>query len=616
VLVELSVMEQRYHAVLEVITSLVPVSEVAERYGVSRQTVHAWLARYEADGLPGLADRSHRPQHRPWQLDADVAAKICDLRRSHKRWGPRRLRHELGLKGVDPLPSRSTVYRVLVREHLVQAKPRKRSRSSYRRWERPAPMDLWQLDITGSVFLADGSEAKVITGEDDHSRYCVIAKVVPRGTGRAVCQAFAAALVEYGCPDQVLTDNGKQFTGKFNRPRPTEVLFDRICRKNGIEHLLTAIRRPTTTGKLERWHQTLQRECLEEHEPPADLAAAQALVDAFRDEYNHERPHQSLDMAVPATRFRPVPEDQRALLPLWLPTQLRPVEDGGEGVVLAEPGCEGPGRGQGRSDVGRSTLTPPADPRPGPAAGTTDAVEVDRVVPASGNLMVRPQQFWLGPARAGQTVRFWIDTTTVHLSVGGVRIKTLPSRFSTVDLARLRRADARPAGPPPAPPSPGLLAAGTAVECDRTVNGCGLVALAGQWLPVGFPLAGRRITLRLEGQLVHVVTDGQLWRTMPCPVPVAARGRLRGARVAGPPPALPNAPVRVHRRVSCRGAIQVCRQRVHVGHQHAGLTVTVEVDDTTFRILDQHETMLAVVPRTNTEEVSRFKAYGHRAGSA
>ena len=448
-LVELSVMEQRYHAVLEVITSLVPVSEVAERYGVSRQTVHAWVARYEAEGLPGLADHSHRPRHHPWQLDAEVEALICQLRRAHHRWGPRRLRHELGRKGVEPLPSRSTVYRVLVREHLVEARPRKRRRDSYRRWERPAPMDLWQLDITGSVFLANGTEIKVITGEDDHSRYCVIAKVARRGTSRALCQAFAEALVEYGCPDQVLTDNGKQFSGKFNRPRPTEVLFDQICRRNGIEHLLTAIRHPTTTGKLERWHQTLQRECLEEHDPPADLAAAQAMVDAFRDEYNHRRPHQSLDMATPATRFRPIPEDQRVVLPLWLPAHLRPVD----GVVPDQQACEGPGRGQGRSDEGRSTLTPPADPRLKPVAGTNpEAIEVDRVVPVSGNLAVRPQQFWLGTARAGQTVRLWIDTTTVHLSIDGIRIKTLPSRYSVIDLARLRRTGARAAGPPPAPP--------------------------------------------------------------------------------------------------------------------------------------------------------------------
>jgi transposase len=190
-------MEQRYQAVLEVLLSLVPVAEVAERYGVSRQTVHAWVRRYQAEGLAGLADRSHRPRHHPWQLDAEVAAVVCRLRRAHPRWGPRPLRYELGLKGVAPLPSRSTVYRVLVREHLVEGRSRKRSRASYRRWERPAPMDLWQMDVTASVMLTDGTELKVVTAEDDHSRFSLLARVVRRATGRAVCSGFAAAFVAF-----------------------------------------------------------------------------------------------------------------------------------------------------------------------------------------------------------------------------------------------------------------------------------------------------------------------------------------------------------------------------------------------------------------------------------
>jgi transposase InsO family protein len=97
-------------------------------------------------------------------------------------------------------------------------------------------------------------EVKLISGIDDHSRYCVIASVVEHATGRAVCRAFLDALGRFGVPEQVLTDNGKQFTGKYQRPRPVEVLFDVICRRNGIEHLLTKIRSPTTTGKIERWH--------------------------------------------------------------------------------------------------------------------------------------------------------------------------------------------------------------------------------------------------------------------------------------------------------------------------------------------------------------------------
>jgi transposase len=106
VLVELSVMEQRYRAVLQVQSGM-PVTEVADRYGVSRQTVHAWCVRYRADGLRGLEDRSHRPASCPHRVDAEVEALVCTIRKDHPRWGPRRLHHELGKRGVRPLPGRT-----------------------------------------------------------------------------------------------------------------------------------------------------------------------------------------------------------------------------------------------------------------------------------------------------------------------------------------------------------------------------------------------------------------------------------------------------------------------------------------------------------------------------
>jgi transposase InsO family protein len=164
-------------------------------------------------------------------------------------------------------------------------------------------MQLWQLDVTASLFLASGRECKVITGIDDHSRYCVIATVVYRATGRAVCAAFVAAMREYGVPAEVLSDNGKQFTGRFGKPRPAEVLFERICRENGITQRLTKPRSPTTTGKIERLHQTLQLELLNEHEPFTSIEDAQAAIDAWRQDYNADRPHQSLGMAFPTARF-------------------------------------------------------------------------------------------------------------------------------------------------------------------------------------------------------------------------------------------------------------------------------------------------------------------------
>ena len=174
-----------------------------------------------------------------------------------------------------------------------------------------------------------------------------------------------------------------------------------------------------------------------------------------------------------------------------------------------------------------------------------DAIEIDRVVPASGNMTVGPQQFWLGPSRTGQYVIFWIDTTTVHLTIAGWRIKTVPPRLSAVDIARLREAGARSAGPVPAGPAPGALAATSCVEVQRLVNSSGIITLANQVIAVGSPLAGQRARIRLDGQVMHVITqDGILWRTLPCPSRPASGTSCRASAWPGRsccrPPAWPS----------------------------------------------------------------------------
>jgi transposase InsO family protein len=149
-----------------------------------------------------------------------VKAVICELRRAHRRWGPRRLVFELDRCGYPGL-SRSTVYRVLVRHRLIEPVPRRERRDQYVRWERPAPMQLWQLDVTASLFLADGRECKIITRVDDHSRFCVIATVVFRATGRAVCTAFVEAMRAYGVPAEVLSDIHRQAVHRAVWQAPT-----------------------------------------------------------------------------------------------------------------------------------------------------------------------------------------------------------------------------------------------------------------------------------------------------------------------------------------------------------------------------------------------------------
>jgi transposase InsO family protein len=113
-------------------------------------------------------------------------------------------------------------------------------------------MELWQMDIVGGVRIVDGSEAKIVSGIDDHSRFVVSARVVARATARPVCDALTFAMGAHGVPSQILTDNGKVFTARFG-PGPGPVLFDKICTDNGIRHILRAPRSPTTTGKIERW---------------------------------------------------------------------------------------------------------------------------------------------------------------------------------------------------------------------------------------------------------------------------------------------------------------------------------------------------------------------------
>jgi transposase InsO family protein len=587
-LVELSVVEQRYRAVLEVGAGVL-VAEVAERFGVSRQSVHAWVRRYEQGGLGGLMDRSRRPKSSPGQVSAGIEALVCEMRREHPRWGPVRLVHEVGRAGASPVPSRMSVYRVLVRHGLIEPASRKRPKDSYVRWERDAPMALWQLDIVGGVFLADGTEAKVVTGVDDHSRYCVICQVVVRATGRAVCLAFAAALRRFGVPGEVLSDNGKQFTDRFGKGG--EVLFDRICRDNGITHRLTQPRHPTTTGKIERFHGSLRRELLDDAVPFADLATAQTAVDAWVSEYNTTRPHQAIGMAAPAERFSTAAaQAEQDLLPLRLPAVL---------ALATAPAASALPAG-------------PDDGTPVPAAARVydgGPVEFERVVPASGNMQVARRQFWLGPDRSGLTVTFWASTGVIHLLIAGARVKTVRSHLSAADLTALAAQGARPAGPPPLPPAE----PGAAIEVDRIVSKDGAVHLAGRYVLAAEILGGRRVSVRIEENTLMFFDPQtrELLRTRPSPLTWDQARKLRGARPAGPPPRPSAEPVTAQRVASNTGVIMVAGQKIALGRIHARQIVTVHVAAETITI-DLGGDDTRTVRRTTTQPVRSIKAQQHR----
>lgn len=375
----MSVAEQRYEAVRAVIADGETVTEVAARFGVARKTVHAWLSRYEAGGLAGLADR---PRSCPHQMTAAVEVALAELRLAHPSWGPRRLVFELTRRGAGPV-SESAAYRALVRLNLIDPAARRPRDRKWKRWERGAPMELWQLDVVGGFVLADGTRLKALTGIDDHSRFCVSARLMTRESSQRVCDGLAAALAAYGVPEQILTDNGKVFTGRFSRP-PVEVLFDRICRENGIMHLHTQPRSPTTTGKIERFHRAIRAEFRTDR-TFRNLIAAQAELDEWVEQYNTARPHQALGMATPAQRF-------------W-----RPGIAGVAGVTARRQPAGDPGR---------------------PAASRGDGCWVARRASAVGVVCVNWQQVCLGAAAAGHNIDIWVTADVLQFYDGDHLLRT------------------------------------------------------------------------------------------------------------------------------------------------------------------------------------------------
>jgi transposase InsO family protein len=573
--------EVRLRAVTEVLDG-VPVVEVAERFGVARQTVTAWRKRYDSAGLEGLADLSRRPHSSPGRIAPDVEALICEMRRHHRRWGARRIAYELQQQIGQQAPSRSTIHRTLVRNGLVNSQEQQHKRI-YKRWAREAPMHLWQLDLVGGINLADGRECKMLTAIDDHSRFVVAATVLERPSGTAVCEAFLAAMDRWGVPFEVLTDNGKQFTGKFTRPLPAEVLFERTCREFGITARLTKRHSPTTTGKVERFHKTLRRELLDETGAFESIEAAQEAIDEWVHAYNTQRPHQSLDMATPASLFR-----------------ARPSSASPDGLI-------GPA-----DDV--VALTPAAPSPPAALVRATQAVEVDTRVPPSGVVVITGlQQLWVGKNYAGRTVTLWIDLTTIHILLDDAVLKTVASRLTTTDLERLTMRGVRPARPSPAAAAIDPASAGKrllAIEIDRTANRDGIVIVREHQLHLGVDTAGTRVTLRIDGGLIHATAGNMLLKTLPNPLNANDIRHLTGARAASTPlpPPPPAGPQSVQRRVPKDGVVMVAGQRLRVGRTHAGIIVTIVVEDHHFRVLDGTKE-LSLHARTSTKPIRNFNAH-------
>jgi len=324
---ECSVSDERLRFVLECLKADDAMAVICRRHGVSRRVGYKWLARYKERGREGLADQSRAPRSHPNQVEAELERRILALRADHATWGPRKLlaalarqMRDAGGGDVDPdeLPVASTVGQMLRRAGLVvRGGPRRRSRSA---WAPPgpaapmasgqdAPNRLWNADYKGWFRTGDGTRCDPLTITDSFSRFLLRCRVVDKLSTPEARATFEAAFREFGLPDAIRTDNGSPFatTGPLGLSR-LAVWWLRL----GIAHRRIDPGKPQQNGSHERMHLTLKRDAAT---PPSWSARAQQRrLDAWREEYNRQRPHEGLPgMATPASVYvvpspRPYPE--------------------------------------------------------------------------------------------------------------------------------------------------------------------------------------------------------------------------------------------------------------------------------------------------------------------
>jgi transposase InsO family protein len=305
-------MEQKLAAVFtDVARDRTSVVAVCAELGISRDSYYRYQRQFAEEGLAGLQPRSRAPKNSPTRTGEAMTGLIVAARTQLERegWdnGARSIHARLRHDGVLDPPCARTIHRVLKRQGLIEPEPRKRPRSSYRRFVFPATDDCWQIDAFAHT-LPDPAATPVVVFEilDDHSRYNVASLAWPAEDTEGAWTAMTRAIDRYGTPRMVLTDNGLAFTG---RRLGTRVLFENNLARLGIKLINSRPRHPQTNGKNERAHATAQR-WLAAQPPATTLDDLQAQLERYRTAYNR-RPHQAIDHHTPLQRrlagTRPTP---------------------------------------------------------------------------------------------------------------------------------------------------------------------------------------------------------------------------------------------------------------------------------------------------------------------
>jgi len=298
-------MDEKMRFMAAVLSEEESMTELCERFGISRKTGYQLLHRYREEHAAGLAERSRAPHVTRWAISKAQAEAIVGVRRAHPSWGPKKLRAKLLERApARSWPAPSTIGELLRREGLSQPRKRRRSASPS-----PSPLrtavkanEVWGIDFKGWFRTGDGARCDPLTVTDAFSRYLLCAQLLARPDYANCRSAMERAFRDYGLPGAIRSDNGAPFAsvgvGGLSRLSVWWV-------KLGIIPERIEPGQPQQNGRHERMHRTLKAECA--NPPAATAAAQQRRLDRFRAEFNQQRPHEALGQTAPAQHYAPSP---------------------------------------------------------------------------------------------------------------------------------------------------------------------------------------------------------------------------------------------------------------------------------------------------------------------
>ncbi|WP_081581738.1 IS481 family transposase [Pararhodospirillum photometricum] len=295
-----AVLDQRKEFVRLARQGGISIQELCRRFGISRDTGHRLLKRYEESGEAGLEDRSRRPSTSPRRTDPLIEEKVLEVRDRHPAWGGRKIARRLTDMGLTDVPSPSTINEILRRNGRINP-VEARKHQKFIRFQYENPNDLWQMDFKGHFPMAAG-RCHPLTVLDDHSRYALGLRACENEKKETVQDQLVSIFQRYGLPARILADNGSPW-GCCGNPLETYTSLEVWLMLLGVRLIHGRPLHPQTQGKDERFHRTLKIELLQSRRFDS-IQECQKAFDGWLHVYNDERPHEALGLSTPSSRYR------------------------------------------------------------------------------------------------------------------------------------------------------------------------------------------------------------------------------------------------------------------------------------------------------------------------